>query len=266
MVPTDLYLLVCKWDLTVRCFPVQQNSLTITDCVGHFSGFLWNSEVSTGNGWRQCERLSPSAEHTAVRALSLPESLSVSGSYINQCSSCNSKISCASLQEGCGSGTEQEQLWHFGCCRWASKSPGSGIHPLGTPLPMLVMVPVFTWEPGAFLQSPSALQRDSAVWGIWGQEGPSLEVGSPAASQCFQCVPVLSHSLACLLLVFIYLPPRCRPRAGWLCRAPSVAWWLLPALSKPCSAGSVSPRGKGRQSCSCESNATTSCHQKRAWL
>lgn len=137
--------------------------------------------------------------------------------------------------------------WHFGSSRWARKSPGSGIHPLETPQPMLLMVSVLTWEPWVFLQSPSALQRDSSVWGIWGQEGPRLEVGSPAASQCCQHVPVLSHSLACLLLVFIYLPWSCRPRAGWLCRTPLVAWWLLPALSKSCSAGRVSPTARGER-------------------
>lgn len=107
MVLTTSYLLVCKWDLTMRCFPVQQSSLTTTDCVGYFTVPEESGEVSTGNGWRQCERLSPSAEHTAVRALSLPASLSVSGPYINYSNSCSNKISCASLQEGCGSGAEQ---------------------------------------------------------------------------------------------------------------------------------------------------------------
>lgn len=40
----------------------------------------------------------------------MPASLSVSASYINQCNSCSNKISCASVQEGCGSGSEQDQL------------------------------------------------------------------------------------------------------------------------------------------------------------
>lgn len=248
MVPTGVYLLVCKWDLTMRCFPMQENSLTtdhsLTDSVGHLSGFLWNSEVSTGNGWRRCERLSPSAEHTAVRALSLPASLSVSGSYINQCSSCNSKISCASLQEGCGNGAEQDQLWHFGCCRWASKSPGSGIHPLGD-------------------TTARASHGTSPYMGAWGFSSEpisspkgfcSVEYLGPGRSQsgggkrcCLTVLAVCSspESFPWLFAFGICLPPRCRPRAGWLCRTPSVARGLLPALSESCSTGSVSPRGKG---------------------
>lgn len=91
MVLTTSYLLVCKWDLTMRCFPVHQNSLTPTDCVGHFIVPEESGEVSMDEG---NEGLSPSAEHTAVRNLSLPASLCDSGSYTNQCNSCSNKISC----------------------------------------------------------------------------------------------------------------------------------------------------------------------------
>lgn len=116
-----------------------------------------------------------------------------------------------------------------------------------------------------FSQSPSTLQRDSAVWGIWGQEGPSLEVESPAASQCCQCVPVLSHSLACLLLVVIYLPPRCPEQADCaeLLRWPGGCCQLC---QSPAVLGVFHPEGRERQSYSCESSTTTSSHQKRAWL
>lgn len=95
----------------------------------------------------------------------------------------------------------------------------------------------------------------------------SLEVRSPATAQRCQSVPVLSHSFACLFFVFIYLPARCQPRAGWLCRTPLVAQWLLPALSKSCCVGSASTLSSGRERLgSCESNATTIFHQKHARL
>lgn len=120
-----------------------------------------------------------------------------------------------------------------------------------------------------FIYYMLGLWRGSAV-GVFGASQVlvcRLEVGSAATSPCCHHVPVLSHSLACLFLVFIYLPPRCQPRAGWLCRTPLVVSWLLPALSKSCCGGSVPTLSQGGERLgSCESNATTISHQTCARL
>lgn len=81
MVLTASYLLFCKWDFTtLSCFPVQEISLTT---VGHFTIPEKTGEVSNGSGRRQWERPCPMAEHTAVRALSLPPFFSTYGLYVN---------------------------------------------------------------------------------------------------------------------------------------------------------------------------------------
>lgn len=200
---TTSYLLVCKWDLPMRCFPVQQNLLTTTDCVGHFTVPEEPKEVSTGNGWRQCERWSPSAEHTAVRALSLPASLSLSASYINECNSCSNNISCASVQEGCWSGAEQDQLWHFGCCRWARKSQGSGIHPLGHQAHASHGTSPYV---GALCFSSGPISSPKGFCSV-GYLGPGRSQMEGGKSCCLTVLPACSipESFPCLFAFDIYL-------------------------------------------------------------
>lgn len=93
------------------------------------------------------------------------------------------------------------------------------------------------------------------------QDGKSCHLAAlPACSS--------SESFPCLFIFGIYLfTTELSPRAGWLCWALSMAWWLLPALSKSHSAGSVSTQSwGGERSGSCESNATAISHQNHVWF
>lgn len=244
---------------------MQQNLLTTTDCVGHFTVPGESKEVSTGNGWRQCERLSPSAEHTAVRALPLPAYLSVSASYINQCNSCSNKISCASVKEGCGSGAEQDQLafWLLQVSQEITRkwhpSPGDTTAHATHGISPYVGALSFSSEP---ISSPKGL---CSV----GYLGPGRSQIGGEKSCCLTVLPAYSslESFPRLFAFGVYLFTTELSAQSRLTVLNSFGGLVAAASSVTvlqCWEGFT--HSQGGESCSCESNTTTSSHQKCAWL